>query len=95
MVEVQPDRVIEVPDSMVELLDKFANVMPTNLLDGFPLVRLVEHHIELVLGTKALAYAPYRMLPNELMVLKLYIRELLDSGKILPSKAPFRAPALF
>lgn len=34
MVEIKPDRVLEGPDSTVELLDESADVMPADLPDG-------------------------------------------------------------
>lgn len=54
MVEVQPDRVVEVPDSLIGLLDEYSDVMSTKLPDGLPPKRLVEHYIELVSGQKHL-----------------------------------------
>ena len=95
MVEVQPDRVVAVPDSMVGLLSDYADVMPAELPDGLPPKRAIEHRIELEPGARAPAKAPYRMSPKELTELKIQLGELLDSGKIQPSIAPYGAPVLF
>ncbi|PKI57069.1 hypothetical protein CRG98_022573 [Punica granatum] len=39
--------------------------------------------------------APYQMAPSELAELKRQLKELLDTGYVRPSKAPFGAPVLF
>lgn len=82
MLEIQPYRVLEVLDSMVELLDEFADVMPLDLLDALPPKRLVENRIELVSGTKALGKAPYRMSLKELTKLKIQRGSCSIWGKI-------------
>lgn len=66
MVEIQPDRVVEVLDSLIGLLDEYLDVMPTDLPDGLPPKRLVEHHIKLVSGAKKLDKASYSMSQKEL-----------------------------
>ncbi|KAJ7951825.1 Retrotransposon protein, putative, Ty3-gypsy subclass [Quillaja saponaria] len=55
----------------------------------------IDHEIELVPGIKPPAKAPYRMAPPELAELRKQLNELLESGFIRPSKAPFGAPVLF
>lgn len=95
MMEIQLDRVVEVPTLLVGLLDEYLNVMPTDFLDVLPLKRLVEYHIELVSEAKTPAKAPYRMLPKELTKLKILVGEFLDSGKIQPSKASIGTPVVF
>lgn len=52
MMEIYPDRVVEVLDSLIGLVDEYSNMMPTDLQDGLPPKRSVEHHIELVLGQR-------------------------------------------
>jgi hypothetical protein len=69
--------------------------MPEELPKGLPPKRAVDHKIELILGTRPLAKAPYRMSPKELEELRKQLQDLLDSGKVQPSKAPFGAPVLF
>lgn len=95
MVEVQPDRVVAIPDTMRGLLEQYADVMPKELPDGLPPKREIEHRIELEPGARAPAKAPYRMSPKELTELKIQLGELLESGKIRPSIAPYGAPVLF
>lgn len=71
MVEIQLNDVIEVPDSLIRLLDEYLDVMPIELPDGLPPRRSVEHRIELVPGARTPAKAPYCMSPKELTKLKI------------------------
>ena len=49
----------------------------------------------LILRSKPLSKAPYRMSPTELAEMRKWLTELLDAGYIQPSKAPYGAPILF
>ena len=51
-----------------EFLDVFLDKLP-----GLPPDRDVEFKIELVLGTTTISSRPYRMQPNELAELKIYL----------------------
>jgi hypothetical protein len=44
--------------------------------------------IETLHGTTPVAQAPYRMVPAELVELKIQLQELLDKGFIRPSVSP-------
>ncbi|GLT65603.1 hypothetical protein SLA2020_380240 [Shorea laevis] len=57
--------------------------------------RAINHQIELVLGARPPAKAPYRMAPIELEELRKQLEELLEAGDIQPYKAPYGAPVLF
>ena len=95
MIEIKPDKQVEVPDAVVPILRKFADVMPPELPKKLPPRRQTDHQIELVPGSRAPAQAPYRMSPPELIELRKQLIELLDAGMIQPSKAPYGAPVLF
>ncbi|XP_059625412.1 uncharacterized protein LOC132268599 [Cornus florida] len=95
MIEIKPDQFVEVPDSVAEILEEFAEVMPPELPKQLPPRRAVDHKIELEPGARAPAQAPYRMAPLELAELRRQLDELLESGYIQPSKAPYGAPVLF
>ena len=58
---------MEVPDSVVKILKEFRHVMPVELPKELTSRRPIDHKIELLLGTKAPAQAPYRMPPAELL----------------------------
>ena len=92
---MKPDKKVEIPDAIVEVLEEFGDVMPKELPKTLPPRRAVDHKIELEPGAKPPARPPYRMSPLELRELRKQLTELLDSGYIQPSKAPYGAPVLF
>ena len=61
LVEIKEGQTMEVPYSIVGLLQEFADVMPATLPKELPPRRLFDHKIELILRSKPLAQAPYRM----------------------------------
>ena len=71
LLDVKPDRTVEVPDQVAELLRQFADVMPPEL----PPRRTIDHKIELVPGSQPFAHAPYRMSPLELAKLRKQLNE--------------------
>ena len=91
LVEINEGHDAEVPDSMAGILEEFRDIMPSEL----PPRRPIDHKIELLLGAKPPTQVPYRMAPAELLELRKQLKELLDSGMIQPSRAPFGAPVLF
>ena len=60
LVEMKPDVVVEVPDSVAEVLEEFADMMPPELLKELPPRCVVDHKIELEPGARHPAKAPYR-----------------------------------
>ena len=95
LIDVDPDETIEVPKEVAEIQQDFGDMMPSELLKGFPPRRAVDHKIDLMPTMRSSTKASYRMLPKELAELKKQLGELLDVGKIQPSKVPFSAPVLF
>lgn len=91
----QPDDTEDTPTIIREVLEKNKDVMPAELPNKLPPRREVDHKIELEPGAKPPAMAPYRMAPPELEELRRQLKDLLDTGKIRPSKAPYSAPVLF
>ncbi|XP_054805380.1 uncharacterized protein LOC129308324 [Prosopis cineraria] len=83
------------PTCIQEVLQEYKHVMPDELPKKLPPRREVDHQIELEPGAKPPALAPYRMSPPELAELRRQLQDLLDSGYIQPSKAPYGAPVLF
>ncbi|KAI3810725.1 hypothetical protein L1987_20347 [Smallanthus sonchifolius] len=70
------------------------DVFPEKLL-GLPPDRKIEFRINLILGAKPVARAPYRLAPFELKELMKEIQDLLDRGFIRPSTSPWGTPILF
>ena len=95
LVEIKPDQVVEVPNSIAEVLDKFRDVMPAELPKVLPPRHAIDHRIELEQRTRPPTRAPYQMALAKLAELRKQLDELLDVGYIQPSKAPYGAPVLF
>ena len=83
------------PKEIERVLDEFKDVMLPELPKRLPPRREEDHKIELEPGAKPFAMGPYRMAPPELEELRRQLKELLDTGFIQPSKAPYGAPVLF
>ncbi|KAI3470592.1 hypothetical protein Pfo_027255 [Paulownia fortunei] len=84
----------DLPPIIQNVLEENKDVMPNELPKKLPPRREVDHRIELESGTKPSAMAPYRMAPPKLEELQRQLTELLDTGWIQPSKAPYGAPVL-
>ena len=95
LVEIHEGHNVEVPNSVAGILKEFRDIMPSDLPKELPPQRPINHKIELLPEAKPLAQVPYRMAPAELLELRKQLKELLDSGMIQPSRAPFGAPVLF
>jgi hypothetical protein len=60
-----------------------------------PSDREVEFTIELQHDTAPISRRPYKMIPKELVELKIQLKELLDKCYIHPSSSPWGYPTLF
>jgi hypothetical protein len=78
----------------IPIVHEFPDVFPKDL-SGLPPKRDVEFVIELKPGTSPISRRPYKMPPNELVELKIQLKELLDKGLIRPSTSEWGSPALF
>ncbi len=78
-----------------QVLNKFSDVMPEELLDELPPRRQVDHVIKVMLEMALPAKAPYRMNHEKLKELKVQLEELFAKGYIKPNKSPYGAPILF
>ena len=70
LMEIKPDHVVEVPNSVAKVLDEFRDVMPAELPKVLPPQRVFDHKIELEPGTRPPTRAPYHMAPAELAELR-------------------------
>ncbi|KAE8701616.1 Detected protein of unknown function [Hibiscus syriacus] len=85
----------DLPLIIREVLEENKDAMPPELPNKLLPMREVDHKIELEPGAKPPALAPYRMASPELEEFRRKLKELIDTGKIRPSKAPYGAPVLF
>jgi hypothetical protein len=71
----------------IHVVREFPDVFPDDL-SGMPLERAIEFKIELQPSTTHISKAPYKMSREELVELKIQLKDLLDKGFIHPSSSP-------
>ncbi|XP_070004762.1 uncharacterized protein [Nicotiana sylvestris] len=84
-----------IPEPVKELLLEFEDVMPQDMPKRLPPRHTMDHEIELVLGAKPPAWAPYKLSQSKLTELRRQLTKMLDTGIIVPSKSPYRSLVLF
>jgi len=77
------------------ILEKYSSVFRSELPDGLPPKRSVDHEIVVEEGNKPPRKPLFQLSPEELKAAKEYVDELLRSRKIRPSKSPYGAPLFF
>lgn len=82
------------PRVMQQLLKEFKDVVPDEIPFGLPLVRDIQHRIDLIHGSILPNKAAYRMSPKEHEELQRQVDELLKKGLIRESLSPCAIPAL-
>ncbi|XP_020683447.1 uncharacterized protein LOC110100337 [Dendrobium catenatum] len=84
----------ELPSEVQPVLDEFPDVWVEELPAGLPPLREVQHAVDLLPGAVLPNRPPYRLRPDEHMVLQQQVEELLAKGFIHPSVSPCAVPAL-
>jgi hypothetical protein len=74
------------------LLTHYSDVFQSELPDGLPPKRSVDHAIETEHGAKHPHRSLYQLSPTELQAAKEYVADLMKTEKIRPSKSPYGAP---
>lgn len=77
--------------SIRALLSKHNNLFARSLKD-LKMTNVVEHHIDLIPGTRPIVSRPYRMADIEKAAVETQIVEMLKYDIIRPSKSPFASP---
>lgn len=78
-----------------KLLKEYQEVFQNDLPPGLPPERPVDHEIEIEEGSKPPHRPLYQLSPMELKAAKKYVEDLMQNGKIRPSKSPYGAPLFF
>jgi hypothetical protein len=79
---------------VVNLLQEYADVFPTDLPSVLPPLRGIEHQIDLIPGASLPNHAPYRTNPDETKEIQHQEQTLLDKWYICESLSPCSVPVL-
>jgi hypothetical protein len=85
---------LDIPPTVTDLLQEYADVFPKNLPLGLPPLRGIEHQIDLIPGAQLPNRAPYRTNPDETKEIQRQVQALLDKGYIRESLSPYSVPVL-
>lgn len=78
-----------------EILKKYTSVFRDELPEGLPPKRSVDHEINIAEGSKPPHQPLFQLSPSELIATKNYVTDMLNKGKIRPSRSPYGAPLFF
>lgn len=73
---------------VVPLIEDFIDVFPKDLSEGLPLIRVIEHQIDLVLEASLPNKRAYKTNPTETKALQKQVKELVDKGYESESLSP-------
>jgi hypothetical protein len=68
----------DLPAEIWELLDNFVDIVVDEMLNSFPPIRSISHHIDLIPGASLPNKAAYKLTPRENQEVKNQVQELLD-----------------
>lgn len=82
------------PLAIVDVLNRFADVLPEELPKGLPPIRGIEHQIDFLPGSTIPNRPAYRANPEETKELQRQVDEMLERGQIRESLSPCAVPVI-
>ena len=79
---------------MSKVLEEYVDVFPNELLDGISPKRVVQHHIDIILGPYLPNQEAYRMSPTQHLELNQQVTKLLKKGVVREGMSPYVVPTL-
>jgi hypothetical protein len=83
-----------IPPAVTNILQEFEDIFPAEIPPGLPLMRRIEHQIDLILGATLPNRVAYRTNPKETKELQHQVQELLDRGYVRESLSPCAVPVI-
>nr|GEZ52781.1 hypothetical protein [Tanacetum cinerariifolium] len=88
------EKPVSAQHSVKPFLEKYVDVMPTELPSGLPPMKDIQHQIDIIPGSSLPNKPAYRMSPKEHEELQRQVEEALGKGLIRESMGPCAVPAL-
>jgi hypothetical protein len=82
------------PCAITNLLQEFKDVFSAAIPPGLPLLRGIEHQIDLIPGASLPNRAAYRTNPKEMKEIQPQVQELLNIGYVYESLSPCVVPVI-
>jgi hypothetical protein len=82
------------PPVVTNLLQEYADVLPTEIPLGLPPIRGIEHQIDLIHGASLPNRVAYRTKPEETKEIQRQVQDLLDHGYVHESLSPCVVPVI-
>lgn len=92
---VYAELLLDIQQMKERILQKYNPVFRSELAEGLPLERLIDHEIFVHQDAKPPHRALFHLSPLELMVTKEYVTDLLRKGKIRPRRSLYVAQLFF
>jgi hypothetical protein len=88
------DIITPLPHAITNLLQEFKDVFSAEIPLGLPLLRGIEHQIDLIPGASLPNRAAYRTNPEETKEIQRQVQKLLDNGYVRESLSPCVVPVI-
>jgi hypothetical protein len=83
-----------IPQVLQPLLAEFQEIIPSELPDGLPSMRDIQHQIYLTLRASLSNRPHYRMSPKENQILQEQVEDLIKKGLVQENMSPCAVPVL-